>query len=64
MIVELIVNFVDAILLDCDVPKSDDERFNGFDGRIIVVYRFGKRTGHGRRSRSVRILLIFLHPTL
>ena len=42
MIVELIVNFVDAILLDCDVPKSDDERFNGFDGRIIVVYRFGK----------------------
>jgi hypothetical protein len=42
MIVELIVNFVDAILLDCDVPKTDDESLNGFNGRIIVVYRFGK----------------------
>ncbi len=67
MIVELVVDFVDAVLLNRDVAEADDESLHRLYGRIIVVYRFGQRTGHGRRSRGVRILLISLgalDPTL
>ena len=67
VVVELVVDLVDAILLDGDVPEADYKRLHRFYGRIIVFYRSGQRTGHGRRSRSVRILLISLgalDPTL
>ena len=42
MVVELIVDLVEAILLDGDVTEADYKSFHRFDGRIIVVYRFGK----------------------
>ncbi len=66
MVVELVVDLVDAVLLDGDVAEADDECLHRLYGRIIVVDRFGQRTGHGTRSRSVRILprLAALDPTL
>ncbi len=58
----MIVEFVFAsVLLDGDIAKADNERFDRFNSWLIID-RFGQRTGHGRRSMSGILLMLLRYP--